>query len=269
MSQSSYTETVAKLFSYGDCNEMDLNDWPDYPAELGLTVTDVPELIRMATDLDLWKGKGIALWAPVHAWRSLGQLHAVAAIEPLMQLFEDRDNEWAMQELPTVYCLIGPQAISGLSAYLSNAGNETWSRVTAADSLEKIATTHPEHRESCIASITEVLSQFLENEDLLNGLLICNLIDLKAMETVPLIEQAFMAEMVDEMITGTWAAVQVELGLKNKEDFTPEELQHNERFDMQEIKTLLEILERQASKPLGFGGAIKQKSKKGKAKKKK
>ena len=65
MGQNSYTEPVAKLFSYGDCNKMDLNDWPDYTSELGLTVTDVPELIRMATDLDLWEEKGIAMWAPV------------------------------------------------------------------------------------------------------------------------------------------------------------------------------------------------------------
>jgi hypothetical protein len=269
MSQSSYTEPVAKLLSYGDCNKMDLDDWPDYPAELGLTLADVPELIRMATDPDLWETKGIATWAPVHAWRSLGQLRAVEAIEPLMQLFGDEENDWASEELPTVYDLIGPPAISALSKYLLNVEHEGWARVTASDGLEKIAITYPEHREVCVASLTEALSQFLENEDFLNGLLICNLIELKAVEAAPLMEQAFKAEMVDEMIPGTWAAVQVELGLKNKEDFTPEELQAAGRFYFEEIRTLFEMLERQSCKSLGFGGAVQTKSKKGKRKKKK
>jgi hypothetical protein len=269
MSLSSYTDPVAQLLSYGDCSKMDFKNWPDYPAELGLTLADVPELVRMATDLDLWEEEGVALWASVHAWRSLGQLHATDAIEPLMQLFEDRDNEWAIEELPTVYSLIGPQAIPALSKYLLDAKHDPWARVTASDGLEKIATAHPEHCEPCIAALTEALSGFLENEDFFNGLLIATLIDLDVVEAAPLMEQAFMAEMVDEMIPGTWAAVQVELGLKKKEDFTEEELQHKMPFDIQEVKSLLKIQERQSSQPLGFGRAVQTKSKKAKKKKKK
>jgi hypothetical protein len=270
MSPIQYTDPVAKLLSYGDCSKMDFDNWPDYPSELGLALTDSPELIRMATDLDLWEeGEGLAVWAPVHAWRSLGQLRSVEAIEPLMQLFEDRDNEWAIKELPDVYALIGPEAISALSEYLCNAGNETWPRSVASDSLEKIAVAYPDRREICIASLTKALSEFLSNDDALNGLLICNLIELKALESAPLIEQAFAADMVDEMIPGTWPAVQVELGLKRKEDFTKEELQPKLNFDLQEMRKLINILGAQQSKPTGFGAPVQTKNKKGKKKKKK
>jgi hypothetical protein len=270
MSLTPYTDPVAKLFSYGDCSKMDFDNWPNYPSELGLTLADAPELIRMATDLDLWEsGEGVAIWAPAHAWRSLGQLRSVEAIEPLMELFEDRDNEWAIEELPTIYALIGPEAIPALSEYLCDAGNETWARSTASDSLEKIAAAYPEQREVCIASLNKALSEFLTNEDDLNGLLICNLMELKAVESAPLIEQVFAAGRVDEMLPGPWPAVQVELGLKQKEDFTKEELQPKINFDLQEMRKLINILGAQPSKPNGFGAPVRTKNKKGKKKKKK
>jgi hypothetical protein len=48
----------------------------------------VPELIRMALDEDLhWADTESAeVWAPLHAWRTLAQLRAEAAVEPLIGL---------------------------------------------------------------------------------------------------------------------------------------------------------------------------------------
>lgn len=270
MDLSNYTDPVAKLFSYGDCHAMGFGKkWPDYSSELGFTLADVSELIRMATDLSVWDREGDALWGCVHAWRSLGQLHAVDAIGPLMQLFEDPDNDWAMNELPQVYGLIGPQAVPALSEYLLDAEHETRGRLTAAEGLVKIASTHPEQRDACIAPLKEALGYFTDNEDYFNGLLISYLLDLKAVEAAPLMEQAFAAETVDESIPGTWAAVQVELGLKKKEDFTEEELQHKVPLEIQELGKLLEMLEGQSRKPAGFGGSTLAKAKKAKKKKKK
>jgi hypothetical protein len=270
MDLSNYTDPVAKLLSYGDCHKMGFSKkWPDYPSELGFTLADVPELIRMATDLSVWEREGDALWGCVHAWRSLGQLHAVDAIKPLMQLFEDPDNDWAMNELPQVYGLIGPQAIPALSQYLLDTGHETRARLTAAEGLVKIAINHPEHRDACIAPLTESLGYFTDNEDFYNGLLISYLLDLKAVEAAPLMERAFAAETVDETIPGTWAAVQVDLGLKKKEDFTEEELQHKVPLDIQELGKLLEIFEARSRQPVGFGRFTRTKEKKGKKRKKK
>jgi hypothetical protein len=74
-------------------------------------------------------------------------------------------------------------------------------------------------------------------------------------------KQAFAADMVDEMIPGTWAAVQVELGLKRKEDFTEEELQHEVPFDIQEIKIYWRSLKRNLVNQRGLAQLCRQKVK--------
>jgi hypothetical protein len=269
MNSAAYSAPVAKFLSYGECKPIRAENWPNYPVELGLTLADVPELIRMALDLSLLEEDGLEVWASIHAWRSLGQLRAKEAIQPLMQLFGDIDNEWALIELPKVYGLIGPQAIPALSEYLTDSGNETWARVAAADSISKIAGAYPEHRDACVSAITGELGNFAENEETLNSLLICHLIELKVVEAAPLIEQVYAGGGVDESMPGTWPAVQVELGLKKKEDFTKEELQHKISPEMEKLGMILDILERQAHQSKGFGGAVPTKNKQGKKKKKK
>ncbi len=51
------------------------------------------------------------VWAPIHAWRTLGQLHAAAAIAPLLGLLhyiDDDDDDWAAEDLPRALGLIRP-----------------------------------------------------------------------------------------------------------------------------------------------------------------
>ena len=65
-----------------------VEEWPDYPKEYGLTQGDIPELIRLATDDDLYSENTeeeypeAAMWAAIHALRALGQLKSTQAIEP-------------------------------------------------------------------------------------------------------------------------------------------------------------------------------------------
>ena len=75
MTISTYTEPVSKLLSYGDCRNF--KEWPDY-LELGFAREHVPDLIGMATDEELnWADSdSLEVWAPIHAWRALGQLHS-------------------------------------------------------------------------------------------------------------------------------------------------------------------------------------------------
>ncbi|MBD1862704.1 MULTISPECIES: hypothetical protein [Trichocoleus] len=58
------------------------------------------------------ESEGLEIWAPIHAWRSLGQLRAEAAIEPLLSLLhrmDDEGNEWIGEELPEVLACLQPQ----------------------------------------------------------------------------------------------------------------------------------------------------------------
>ena len=214
MSVNSYSPPVDLLLAYGDCRSF--REWPNY-LELGFGREHIPELIRMATDDELnWADSDSSeVWAPVHAWRTLGQLRAEASIDPLLRLFDEQeDSDWVGEEMPKVFAMIGPAAVPALTAYLADSGHGMWSRVTAAVSLEKIASAHPSVAEECVTVITRQLERFLENDATLNAFLISSLMDLKATASAPTMERAFDAGCVDETVVGDWYDVQVEMGLR-------------------------------------------------------
>ncbi len=213
-----YTEPESRFLSYGECKNM--RDWPDY-LHLGFTAEQVPELIRMATDKGLlWaKGDSREVWAPVYAWRTLAQLKATAAIDPLIGLFNElSDDDWAASELPKVMTCLGPDAIGPLTQFLLNTSNQEFARTTTADSLAKIGQQHPESRERCVSALNACLE--LQSTDLpaLNGLLIGNLIDLNAKESVDIIRRAFADNIVDLQCVGDLEDVEIELGLRQQRD---------------------------------------------------
>src|SRR5437588_4593364 len=101
MDVTSYPSPVDKLLTLGDAREVggSVKNWSIY-LELGLGPEHIPDLIRMAIDEELrWAySDTLEVWAPIHAWRALGQLHAEAAIEPLLSLFEEsEDDEWVIE----------------------------------------------------------------------------------------------------------------------------------------------------------------------------
>jgi len=79
---------------------------------------------------------------------------------------------------------------------------------------------HPASREAAVAAVTRLLENFAEpgREPALNGFLVSDLVQLDAVEAVPLMQRAFAAGVVEEDVIGDWQAVQVELGLKDERD---------------------------------------------------
>jgi uncharacterized protein DUF1186 len=211
---ASYPSPVDALLSFGDARET-MAEWPDY-GQLGLGPEHIADLIRMATDPQLNRADedNQAVWAPIHAWRALGQLRAAEAVEPLLSLHDTlEDKDWILQELPAVYGLIGSPAVPALSAYLADPEHDLWSRVAAANGLAKIGQRHPEARAAAIAAISSVLERHAEHDEALNGSLVSDLIDLMAVEAAPTIERAFADDDVDTMVAGDWEDVQIALGL--------------------------------------------------------
>src|SRR5262249_30831408 len=101
-----YPEPVARLLTLGDPGGLG-GEWPDYLG-FGLRAEHVPDLIRMATDpaLNLGDPDSPEVWAPLHAWRVLGELKGVEGIGPLLALLENEDMEdddWVREELPGVF----------------------------------------------------------------------------------------------------------------------------------------------------------------------
>ena len=220
MSDSLYSPPVEQLLTLGKCGPG--RNWQDYTA-LGLSLDDVPELIRMAGDMKLHTtdSEQPAVWAPIHAMRALGQLRATSVAGPLVDLLplaDELDDDWISEDAPRVFALIGAPAIPPLSAFLENRSEPERARVTAAESLGRIGEEHPNTREECIAVLTTRLMEFRKNGDEVNALLIDSLVDLEAVESAPAIQRAFEAGCVDLEMRGDWEDVQVDLGLKAKRE---------------------------------------------------
>ncbi len=216
MDAIAYPAPVDKLLTYGKPELSEAEDWPNY-LELGFTPEHIPDLIRLATDKELNEGdpESLEVWSPVHAWRTLGQLHAETAVEPLLHLYEEMSgDDWTVSELPRVYGMIGPAAIPILKAYVADAAHDESARINAQTGLEEIGMMHPDARNECIAALSQQLELFEENDPTLNAYLIASLVELEALEALPLIERVFAADRVDEFLTGDWDNVQVEFGLK-------------------------------------------------------
>jgi hypothetical protein len=221
MTESSYQPPVSQLLTYGDCRNF--HDWPNYVNQLGLTAEHIPDLIRIALDPDLnWANSDSSeVWAPVHAWRSLGQLKAEAAIDPLLATADkscdlSEGNDWYVDELPEVFAMIGAAAIPPLKAFLADSSHTLEARMFVATCFQAIGAENANLRLDCIVAMTQQLEQGQGNEPELNGALITGLIELSAVESAAAIERAFQAKQVDETITGDWNEVQIDLGLKTE-----------------------------------------------------
>jgi len=217
-----YSPLVSSLLAYGDGRE--LRQWPNY-LELGFRPEHIPDLIEMATDPKLNKGdsKSLEVWAPVHAWRTLAQLKAEEAIEPLIKLlwmFDSDDDDFVGEELPKVFGFIGKKAIPALERYLFDDSNGVFDRVAAVHGLERIAASDPECREECVSIFNKKLQCFNSDDPTLNGFLVLYLMELKAIESIDLIRQAYEAEAVDLSILGDFEDVEIGFGLKKNREKT-------------------------------------------------
>ena len=193
---------------------------PDYVKQFELGPEHIPALIDIAKKwvVDDDQVDDSIFYAPVHAWRALGQLRAVEAVEPLLamqDMINDREgSDWYLEEFHEIFGLIGSLAIPALAAYLADQQKAEFPRVSTASGLREIAMRHPETRDQVIEILTRQLANYeLEAYDL-NALIICDLLDLKAVESAEVIERAYAAGVVDEGIVGCWSTVREELGIE-------------------------------------------------------
>ena len=101
----------------------------------------------------LWTGPCLA---------PLGQLRAVEAVQPLLDVqdeLDELDDDWYLEEFHHVFGLIGPPAIEPLAAYLSDESHREFPRGKAANGLREIVRHFPETRERVVAILTAELAQ--------------------------------------------------------------------------------------------------------------
>ncbi|MGA7953993.1 MAG: hypothetical protein WCA07_10795 [Gloeobacterales cyanobacterium] len=228
MPAADYQPPVSQLLSYGKPKNSSGTQWFDYVKAYGFTNEHIPDLIRLACEEDLdWQDEA-ECYAPIHSYRALGQLKAEEAIRPLIRVLDKDDSDWYMDDLPEVFGMIGSACIPALTDYLNHGERSSFSKMAAARGLTKVAEFYPAHRDEIVHILTEVLSHHQQHPPELNGSLVARLLDLEATESVSVIERAYKEGPMDEMICGSWARVQIELGLATASDFSPEELRHKE-----------------------------------------
>ena len=219
--QYDYTDPVARLLNYGGLGDRRIDErWPNY-LELGFTDEHVPDLIRMTNDNDLNTAKQDSpeVWAPLHAWRTLGQLRSVEAIRPLVRLFESLPgDDWLASDLRTVFSLIGPASIPALTEFLGDSAVGESSRIAVPECLERIALDHPDHRDECVGVLERQLAHYETNGPALNAFLILSLTNLEATAAIDNIRKAFAADCVDLSVQGDVEDVEIEMGLRMTRD---------------------------------------------------
>lgn len=249
MTEAIFQPPIDQFLSIGECKRQ--RDWINYVEKFGLESEHIPDLIRMVTDEDLnWSDpESLEVWAPTHAWRALGQLKAEAAIAPLLEMFDEmHEDDWFNEEIPVVFGMIGAPAIPALQTFVADSSHLPFSRIVAQHCLEKIGTLNPCARSDCVAVLTQQLEQFTKTSPEINGFLVSYLLDLKAVESAPVMEKAFAARRVDLSIAGDWIDIQYDLDLITQSE-------------VYELRTTIdtEKLKEKAAKPIaqparGFGG---------------
>jgi hypothetical protein len=271
-----YQPPVSHLLTYPAVNSFQVKDWPNYVADLGLTAEHIPALIDMMLDetfLKFWDDAieaeelpdlGPDVSAPdciiIHAWRALGQLRAEAAIPACLQILTDyEDIEWAWEEIPAVLSLIGPVAIAPVHAALLNPEVGEGPKFILSGALTRLASTYPEHRDSVVKRLADFLADPQNDTPDLNGNICGNLVELKAVEVADVLEAAFAENRISLRMAGTWAQVQVDLGLKSAEDFAPEdfEVPRDENFEtmmanVRQYLDQLKAMEKPSANELGL-----------------
>ena len=194
--------------------------WPegdlDYVREYSLTPEQIPVLISLATQWVDAPPEDVADYGPVHAWRALGQMRAVEAVQPLLDIqdeLDELDDDWYLEEFHHVFGLIGPPAIEPLAAYLSDDSHHEFPRIKAAGGLREIVRHFPETRDRVVAILTAQLARHQTDLGNLNGFLVGDLLELEAVESAETIERAFAVNVIDPMVAGDWGDVRRELGV--------------------------------------------------------
>ena len=208
MAEAAYTGPVRQMLEIGEPAYSRGFAWPEYRV-YGLGPEHIPDLIRLATDQALIcmpdNCDEPSSWGPVHAWRALGQLHAEAAVLPLLNLFHEvADNDWVIEEMPDVFAAIGPAAYPALTEYLLDKAHPDHSRMVAASCLMQLGLAYPEMRSVAVSVLAGQLEGYAKNSPGVNGVLIANLLELEAVDQTKLIQTVFTVGKVDRFIAGDW-----------------------------------------------------------------
>jgi hypothetical protein len=198
-------------------------DWLD-DRQYGFGEEDVDALLALVTDAALHGAPTDSneVWVPLHAWRALGQLGDPRAIEPLIGMLDAVcDDDWAREELPLVFAMMGRKAIGPLAECLSDPRHLEFGRSIAADGLLEMAKRDPSTRNQVVSIVTEYLERPDPKTPALNGCAVNVLLTLEARESIDTLRRLYLSGRVDLASCGDIEDVEIELGLRTQRSTPP------------------------------------------------
>jgi hypothetical protein len=223
-SADSYTPPVADLLTYGKPaggSVRSPEQWPAYPDVFGFTLAHADALARMAEDraLNWGDSESAAVWAPVHAWRALGQLGATHTADALCRVGLENDmDDWVGEELPEVFAMLGADTLPSLAAALGQDSAKAYGRVTLVQAVVQIAQCDASARDRAETILRDQLAKHTNQDVALNGFLAHGLVLLNASDSVDTIRAAFAADAVDTMVMGDVEDAELKLGLRHERE---------------------------------------------------
>ncbi len=236
-SSGPYQPPLDALLALGDVDAATL-------AELGIGQEHVSELVRMLRDRDLNTSMGDDPkgWGPSHALDILADLDLSAHIDDIIPVL-DLDFDRFADAIVVMASKVGAPAVAPLRAYLEDQSRWVWGRSRAAGALGDIVEQHPELRAEVVPMLSDMLSRVEElPEEVATGVMGA-LVDIKAVETLPLIRRAFELGKINETMYGPWGEVLKTLGIAPDADDPLIEESHRryqERWDSQFPPEMLE-----------------------------
>ncbi len=198
-SHLSIQELLSRLEELGDQVPMELAQ-----AILAKEKEAVLPLRDILQDKHYWEAEDDKQWMPLHAVKLLGMLADPSGLPQLVNaliLAYEVEDDWIMEDLPTVFGRIGPPAISLLEEFIfaHERDNEFWrSRSIAVDGLVAIALHYP-HEQERISTFLHGL--FLEEDDPeFLAFAAGSILDLGDPLSIPILEKAFDRGVIDEFI---------------------------------------------------------------------
>lgn len=128
----------------------------------------LPRLAGAASEHCGWHRSDAGWWAPVHAVFLIGAIGGEAAIEPLidaLQLAEEFENEWVLEELPSIFGALGPGALRPLRSIALDPEADWMTRHTAMGCMAAVALRHPEQETEIFPFIGRVAGDESEEDE--------------------------------------------------------------------------------------------------------
>jgi uncharacterized protein len=210
MDKHSLIKTLSR-FSQPDPTQRDTNF-----SAMRLSAQEAPLLLDILLDPPLPMGDGSDTWVSLYAWRALKSLGTPVDIASLLRTLElHQDSTWALDELPEVIATAGERAIAPTLAYIQSDADELV-RGLAMSVLPLVVKAHPATREAVIEQLTTLLAHQTADTAELNGFLVLALIELKALDSLVVMHNAYQKGIVSEAVAGDWEDVEMSLGLRKE-----------------------------------------------------